>query len=726
MALGLAVMLALILHAARVFEIGLLNQIEALGYDARVRLTMPRTRDERIVIVDIDEKSLAEEGRWPWGRDRLARMMDTLFDDYRAAVVGFDVVFAERDESSGLAVLRMLERSDLKEVPEFRTALSRLAPGLDWDAQFAQKLRNRPVVLGYYFTGHDDAGKAMISGMLPAPIFPQDAFRGRDIPFVTATGYGANLPDLQNAVSGAGHLNPAYDFDGVVRRVPMLIRFRGATYEALSLAVARAYLGVARVAASPPDAQDYTAVEWLQIGQRRIPVDENVSAMVPYRGPQGSFRYVSATDVLHGRLSAADFAGRIVLVGTTAPGLQDLRTTPVANVYPGVEIQASMVAGILDRNVKLKPAYVLGAELLTLFAVGALLALALPFLSPLWASALTLAVAGTTIGGNLAAWQYGNIVLPIASPLLLIVLLFGINMSWGFFVEARAKRRITTLFGQYVPPDLVDEMSRHPEACTMEGESRHMTVLFSDVRDFTRISEGLDPKQLSLMMNEYLGAMTQVIHTHRGTIDKYIGDAIMAFWGAPLRDGEHARHALLAAMEMQSAIQTLAPQFKARGWPELKVGIGLNSGAMNVGNMGSPFRRAYTVMGDAVNLAARLESLTKQYGVAIMVGDAVRAAVPEVAFRELDRVRVKGKTEPVTIHEPLGLKGRLEEGALRDSGHFHTMLEHYRAQRWDDAMAILNALPHAAICELYRTRIEHFNTNPPGRDWDGVFTFETK
>jgi adenylate cyclase len=281
-----------------------------------------------------------------------------------------------------------------------------------------------------------------------------------------------------------------------------------------------------------------------------------------------------------------------------------------------------------------------------------------------------------------------------------------------------------------VPPELVDEMSENPGNFTMEGESREMTVLFSDVRGFTTISEGLSPKELSRLMNEYMTPMTRIIHKHRGTIDKYIGDAIMAFWGAPLADPEHSRHALLAAMEMQQALAPLREQFKAKGWPEIRIGVGINTGTMSVGNMGSEFRMAYTVMGDAVNLASRLESLTKQYGVGIIVGEHTKKALPDVVFRELDRVRVKGKDEPVAIYEPLGAAGQVDKTALDELELFQRALKLYRAQDWDLAeVQLLNlqkSSPESTLYRLYLERITHFRANPPGVEWDGVFTFKTK
>lgn len=727
-AMGVAMLLGFLLHAAKVVNIPLIQRIEAISYDARLQLTMPKTLDRRIVIVDIDEKSLAEEGRWPWGRDKLATLLDRLFDQYHVAVVGFDVVFAEKDESSGLKVLERLSQKELKNLPQFQASLAQLRPQLDHDRIFAQKLASRPVVLGYYFTSKEDR----VSGLLPAPVFPTGSFKGGNTAFVGVTGYGANLPEFQKAAHSAGHINPLPDIDGVNRRIPMLMEYQGAYYESLSLAIIRTLSGNPSIRAIFEEGAGNIgdSLEWLRLGKLKIPVDENVSALVPYRGKQGSFPYVSATDVLHGRVSAQELGGAIVLVGTTAPGLMDLRSTPVGAVYPGVEIHANLIAGMLDDNIKQKPAFIMGAEITEMLLLGLLLAFTLPLLSPAKASLTALSALLLVIGLNLSLWQSANMVMPLATTMLMIVTLFILSMSYGFFVEARAKRQITGLFGQYVPPELVDEMSENPGNFSMEGESREMTVLFSDVRGFTTISEGLSPKELSQLMNEYMTPMTRIIHKHRGTIDKYIGDAIMAFWGAPLADPEHSRHALLAAMEMQQTLTELREQFKAKGWPEIRIGVGLNTGTMSVGNMGSEFRMAYTVMGDAVNLASRLESITKQYGVGIIVGEHTQKAVPDVVFRELDRVRVKGKDEPVAIYEPLGAAGQIDKTTLDELKLFQQAVKLYRAQDWDLAQVQLLNLqkssPECTLYQLYLERITYFRANPPGVEWDGVFKFKTK
>jgi len=731
--LGLLLVLIFIGSAARFYHLNLVGQLSAILYDYRLQLTMPRTVDDRIVILDIDEKSLKEEGRWPWSRDRLALLMDKLFDQYGVAVVGFDVVFAEKDESSGLRVLQKIGRDQLKGDAQFQTALAQIRPQLEYDKLFADKIKNRKVVLGYYLTSQDDAN---ITGALPEPVFPAGTFRGRSIDFTTWNGYGANLPELQQAAASAGHFNPLVDFDGEVRRVPMLVEYGGAYYESLSLAMVRVLLGQPKLLPGfvEGETSGYGGLEWLELdtvsGLLKIPVDADVATFVPYRGYQGSFKYISIADVLHDRTEISQLKNKIVLVGTTAPGLLDLRATPVAEVYPGVEIHASMIAGILDQNLKERPAYMIGAEVIWLLLIGVALSFLLPQMSPVKAILLSAFMFAITLGLSLFAWHYENLLFTVANSLVMIALLFALNMSYGYFVESRTKRQITNLFGQYVPSELVEEMAEHPESVSMEGESREMSILFSDVRGFTSISEGLDPKELTLLMNEFLTPLSRVVYKHRGTIDKYMGDCIMAFWGAPLPDVNHARNAILAGIEMQATLKALQPHFRERGWPEIRVGVGINSGRVSVGNMGSEVRVAYTVMGDAVNLASRLEGITKQYGVGIIVGENTRNAVTDLVYRELDHVRVKGKDKPVAIYEPVGLLTEVSKAVQDEVKLFHEVRRLYRKQDWDQAelqlMNLQRMSPDTALYEIYVERVTYFRKTPPAADWDGVFVFQTK
>ncbi len=741
--IGIALVAVFLLHAAKWIELPLLRRLEAIVYDTRLVLTMPRTIDPRIVIVDIDEKSLVEkenggEGRWPWPRDRLAQMLDQLFDHYQIAILGLDIVFAERDESSGLRVLEALAKKELREVSGFQATLQKIQPQLDYDAIFAAKIKDRPVVLGYTFTREKEKESGS-KGQLPSPAFPPGTFTGKTMAFPVYSSFTANLPDLQRVATNGGYFTLDPDPDGILRRVPMLTEYAGAYYEPLSLAIVRLLLGNVQVVPGYPGekigSKNYPGLEWLEVGPIKVPVDEAAAALIPYRGKGGregkSFNYFSAIDVIQGRVAATELKGKIVLVGTTAPGLLDLRATPVEAVYPGVEVHANIISGMLDQNIKQKPPYVIGAEFILLLIVGLGMALQLPRLNPLKSLLATVAVLSLVLAANLAIFHIGNLVLPLASGLALISLLFALNMSYGYFVEARGKRQITGLFGQYIPPELVDEMAKNPDGFSMEGESREMTVLFTDVRGFTTISEGLDPKQLSQLMNEFLTPLTEVIYKHRGTVDKFMGDCIMAFWGAPLADPNHARNAIMAGLEMHDALAKLKTEFDARGWPEIRIGVGLNTGRMSVGNMGSKLRTAYTVMGDAVNLASRLEGITKEYGADMIVGEATREAVPDVIFRELDRVRVKGKDEAVAIYEPIGLQGTVAKPRLDEIRLYAQFLRFYRGQDWDQAeLQLLNLqkiLPDNKLYnETFVGRIAFLRSNPPGNGWDGAFTFTTK
>ena len=732
--LGLLILMVMLGHSARVYQIPFINHMDALIYDAKVRLTMPQGIDQRVVILDIDEKSLAEQGRWPWGRDKLATLMNKLFDQYGVRLVGFDVVFAEPDESSGLKSLESMARKELKDMAGFQSALRELRPQLDHDARFAAALKNRSVILGYYFSSKEGG---VSSGAAPEPVFPAGTFNGRRIAFTQWVSHGGNLPEFQKAAAGAGHFNPLVDMDGTSRRVPLLVEYKGQYYESLSLAIVRNLLGNPPITPGYPEDSpgSYAAMEWLDLkasggGVMRIPVDENAATLIPYRGYQGSFPYISITDVLNDRVPREKLAGRVMVVGTTAPGLMDLRATPVGAAYAGVEVHANLIAGMLDGAIKHKPPYILGADVLLVLISGAVMAFLLPMLSPFRATVVGVIVLLFLLSVNFGFWHSANVVLPLASGMISIALLYAMNMSWGYFVESRTKRQLTGLFGQYVPPELVEEMSRDPENYSMAGRKAELTVLFSDVRGFTTISEGLEPDQLATLMNEYLGAMTLVVRKHRGTLDKYIGDAIMAFWGAPVDDPEHAKNAVLTGLEMHVALEELNKNLIARGWPELKIGVGVNTGPMTVGDMGSPVRQSYTVMGDAVNLGSRLEGITKQYGVGFIAGESTRELVKkEFVFRELDLVKVKGKDKPVGIYEPLGLEGQVDKSKLEENKLWNQALRAYRAQNWDQAEVLLLNLsrmsPHK-LYEVYAERIAHYRNDPPEDDWDGSWKFETK
>lgn len=729
------ILLVLLIDTSGLYKYPFIKQLEDWTYDARLNFTRSDTIDERIVIVDIDENSLAEVGRWPWGRDKLATIVDNLFNLYEADVVGFDIVFAEKDTSSGLEMFEQLAQNSLKNNAQYQQALDEIRPSLKHDEIFADSLIGKNVVLGYYFKTKLQQGETGVTGLLPPALTRMDIQWSERLPINNALGYGGNLEILQSAARSGGYFdNPFVDADGVFRRVPLVQSYEGYLFASLALAVTQAYLDSGGVELEVETEgtrgdKEYYALETIKLKDHHIPVDANGAVFVPYRGRQGSFPYIPAHEVLSGNADPLALKDKIVLVGTTAPGLLDLRSTPVQNIYPGVEVHANIISGILDDRIKHKAAWTVGYEFVLLVIIAIAMALLLPLLSPLLAAVGTLGLTGIVLAGTFIAW-YSNLILPLASPLLLILMMFIMHMSYGFFIESRGKRQLAHLFGHYIPPELVDEMSESPEQYSLEGENREMTVLFSDVRGFTSISEGMDPKQLTQLMNALLTPMTRVIHKNRGTIDKYMGDAIMSFWGAPLADSEHARHALYAAMEMMDELKIMQEDFKQRGWPEVDIGIGINTGDMNVGNMGSEFRMAYTVLGDAVNLGSRLEGLTKNYGVNIIVSETTKNVIPEFVFRELDLVRVKGKNEPVAIFEPVGHKNDLDKSITSELTAYKQALRYFRAQSWDkaepDFFNLNRTHPERLLYQVYLDRIAVYRKEPPGENWDGVFTHTTK
>jgi len=680
------------------FEV--IDRMENYLYDVRVRLTMPGGVDERIVIIDIDEASQVQLGQWPWERETLADIVDTLFDEYEINTLGFDVLFAEAGRGGG-------------------------------NEAFAESFIARNVVTGFVFKDSLSQNEPEFTGALPTALIPASDLTGFSVPFIEAAGFTGSLQDLQdNAVAGGFFDSPLIDSDGVFRRAPLLQRYRGDLYPTLALAVTRAALGTPAVGFSFAGSERRGIdLEAFRIGETQIPVSEQAAVFIPFRGGQESFRFIPARDIVNRSTPAEILADKIVLVGASAAGLLDLRSTPVGQRYIGVEVHANLVAGLLDGSIRRQPAWSNGLELTLLILIGALVALLLPRLSPQSSLLMVTAILLASLAGNLWLWSSFNLVVPIASILGYTLVAGLLQITYGFFVEQRNKRHLSSIFGQYIPPGIVEEIDASGAEVSLEGETRNMSVLFSDVRGFTTISEGLDARELTQMMNEFLTPFTRVIQEHRGTIDKYMGDCVMAFWGAPLMDQNHARHALIAANGMLHSLEPLNERFAKKGWPSIQVGVGIASGDMNVGNMGSEFRVAYTVMGDTVNLGSRLEGLTKQYGVDIIVNEGTVKEVPDFTFRELDLVRVKGKNEPVAIFEPLGESATLEESVMSNLADYQEALAAYRSCDWQRARQLFEKLTERngeLLYNEYLDRIERFSHEPPPADWDGVFDHLSK
>jgi adenylate cyclase len=656
-AISLLPLLIALGHATNILSISLLQTIDYAIYDNKLRLSMPHTMDPRIIIVDIDEKSLAEAGQWPWSRDKLGALTTELFVKQKIAMLGFDLVLAEEDDSSGLFQLKKLSKHELSTNQEFQRQLEILEPKLNFDEQFIASLNKKNVVLSYYFTSDRDARR---SGKLPSPIVNFKGINQTHGRVLSWDGYGSNLEKLADAVPRAGFFNAIADHDGVVRSVPLIALYEGAYYESFALALYRASLGNPEVRPRFTNVGASKSIDYLDLGKagvisvnKTIKVDDRGAVLIPYRGlggPNGgSYQYISAVDVLENRVSGIEFDGKIVLIGSSAPGLQDLRSTPAGQTYPGVETHANVISGLLDAKSIFIPDYAKGVEVALLMLVGLLLAFVLPSMSAINALGFSLAMLTVPLAVDMHLFIEHGMVLPLATLIFLSLFTYMLNMSYGYFVESKSKRELTKLFGSYVPPQLVDEMVLEPSNHTMRAVNKELTVMFCDLRGFTQLAENFEPIHLQHMLNDIFGRLTICIVNQRGTVDKYMGDSVMAFWGAPVGIANHAELAVLTALDIIQTIKQINQEHVAEGLPIIKLGIGINTGQMCVGDMGSFMRRSYTVVGDAVNIASRLESLTKKYDVFLIAGPTTKLNTPRFNWIALDEVQLDGKHDLFTV-----------------------------------------------------------------------------
>ncbi len=743
----------------RELELPVVARVEHAAQDwALTRLRGPRTPSGRVVIVAIDERSVEAEGRWPWSRAKLARLVDRLAEGGVAAV-GFDVIWSEQDEvGRRLARVASLVRAAregagggeaARRLDEVWAAARGAEPEAAVDVDPTELLadaveRARNVTVGFMFLSEEDAARPerveKLRFFRTEPVHVLDGDRlvraGEDV--APLGGFGGVLPPVDDVLAVAdsgGFFTVLPDPDGVIRRYRTVAGAGGAIFPSLGVAVLARALGEGGAPAAVVPVGAAGAPETLQqvrVGGAALDVDDLGRVPLNYYGRARDFPTWSATDVLHGRIPAAAMAGRIALVGTTAAGTWDQRVTPFDDIAPGVITHATFVENALRGELLERSAAVLVAELALMLALSVGLALVFSRVSSLAAApALLVAAGGWGAGAALALGRW-NVVLALGVPVVQMGAMFVVATSYRFFSEEREKRRARETFGRFLAPAIVDEVLAEGGAVRLGGEKRVLTVLFADVRGFTGISERLDPHVLLELLNEYLTPMTDIIVSgHEGTLDKYMGDAIMAFWGAPRPQPDHALRACRAALAMTERLAALREGWKARGLPEVDAGIGINTGPMSVGFVGSEDRfYNYTVLGDAVNLASRLEGANREYGTRVILGPETRAQVSDaVVARELDLVRVKGKREPVQVWELLAL-APAPPALAAFVERFGWGLSAYKAQRWDEAVARFreaDALRGGDPPSLaYVERCEAMRRAPPGPEWDGVFEMKTK
>jgi len=716
----------------------LLDRAEYALLDARFRLRGPEEPIHPITVVAIDAASLDEFGRWPWPRSRVAELVDRLVEA-KVSAIGIDLVFSEPEsppEISALQLARRVLAGESSADPEVVRAMGQLDRSLaqtDTDARLAQALAaSERSALGYFFrTGLEDADPPeKLAASLPEIRHSQVSVARvpaeGSAPVLTCTGLEANVSVIGEASLRAGFLSAVSDPDGVVRRAALVARCGDAYYVSLALSLLEVATGQRTQLMA-----DARALREIRVGGKVIPVDEGGKILINFRGPGKTFPRVSAGDVLAGRVPAGQLEGTIALIGATEVGLRDTSSTPFASVFPGVEIHANVLDNLLAGDVIRRQDAGVVMELGLIVLVGLLLILVIPRTKGVLASFVFAAgLAGVLIGGSVLAFTEFGVWLNLIYPLTAVALVYlAVEATRSLGAEARS-RRIRKTFASYIPPSVVKELAESDEPPRLGGETRTLSILFSDVRDFTKLSEALGAEDTIRLMNTYLAAMTRIVFDSAGTLDKYIGDAVMAFWGAPLSLEDHPERACRAAIAMQSGLAELAAdRSDIRGLQGLRIGIGLNTAPVVVGNLGSDLRFDYTLIGDGVNLCSRLEGLTKVYGTGILATADLADRLP-VSFltREVDEIRVKGREGAARICEVLGERAA-EPGEDAWLQAHAEGLGHYRAGRWGEAeQALAQAIaergedgPSSALLE----RMKNLGGVPPD-PWHGVWSFETK
>ena len=731
-----------------------LQDIEQRSLDLRFALRGKRTPDPRIVIVGIDEKTLRELGSYPLPRSSFAALVRKLKEE-GARVVAFDMTFPTPQSSEALAVLsRLRQEAEIKASSGLEKKVEVLQQQADVDAQFAAALKEAGnVVLGHSFLNADRAPSdpklaEAYYNIVWAKDFPQvlkaksgkqdfnleEAWVHSGGP--VAQGVEANLPQFAEAAASSGSFDIVPDADGTLRRALLMIQYQDRDFfPSLDLQVLRQYEDI-------PDQQiaAYIAIdgiERIQFGSHEIRPWQNGTALINYAGPFHSYPYYSMVDVLYRPLSLDGFRDKIVFVGATALASGEVRNTPFHDPgYMGVEVHANILDNLLHSNEPHRTFLVRGSReelvdigLIILFGAGLgfWFGRCRPFVATATAF-LVIAAFACFVYFSFVHWgRWFSFVIPAAT----LVGSYVTAISFRVFFEEREKRKIRKTFSQYLSPGVIALIEKDPQKYIRPGgEVKDLTVMFSDIRDFTNLSEGMSPDELVRLLNEYLGAMTDILFRHLGTLDKYIGDAVMAFWGSPYPLEDHAYHACCCATEMIARLAELNHDWSARGCPEISIGIGLNTGPVNVGNMGSDKRLAWTVMGDNVNLASRLEGMTKQYRTQIIISESTYGQVSrQFVAREVDKIRVKGKKQPVTIYEllaPLSQRGKYE--ALLTA--YNTALACYRTRNWRAAAEkfgpILATHPYDGPTQVLLQRCLEFMEEPPAADWDGVHEMKSK
>jgi adenylate cyclase len=716
-----------------------INNLEMKFYDLMFHLRGSQSVGSEVVIVAIDDNSVKAIGRWPWSRREITRLVEVL-QRAEAKVIGFDIIFAEKQESCEVDILSRLQGEMQRrswKFPELQQWVRQERRLIDPDAELAEQLKKfGSSVLGYYFQGIESVqtGPGVFSLELSKDIIKSSTYDlvrwtsavCSPCPLVTARGVEINLPKLTEAAADTGYFNAIPDSDGAIRTVPLVVSYQKDLYAPLSLSILQRYLDNPLLQITLSD----HGVLGIRLGPEYIPVDEFGRFRINFRGPAKTFPYFSFVDVVSGKVPSEKFRNKIVLVGASAVGIYDIRVTPFSSIFPGVEVHANIIDNIFRKDFMWAPTGLVNPAATVVIILALIMCWLQPRVRAWYGLALLVNMIFIYFYIDYFLFTKYQIYLQILYPLGCLITVYVAVAFMRFIAEEKERMRIKAAFQNYVAPDVVNTMLQHPDMLHLGGEKREMTVMFSDIRGFTTLSEQMEPEVLVGLLHSYLNPMTETVFKHSGTMDKYIGDAIMAIYGAPLVLPDHADRACETALEMIDRLTKLWDGWRAQGLPELRIGIGINSGMMTVGNMGSERLFDYTVIGDNVNLASRLEGLNKYYGTAILITEATQKLLKNnFILREVDRVRVKGKKAPVSIFELRG-HGQPDEKEAAFLQAFQAGLLAFRQGQWEPAEQhfsdCLQLSPNDGPTKLLLGRTQAMAQQPPPLDWDGTATLTEK
>lgn len=706
----------------------ILMRLNHITYDNLVRFfAKPVPGTPLVAVVDIDERSIEQIGRWPWPRNRLAQLVNNLHDA-GVIIIAFDVIFADLEKNPALELnARLHEISGLSQEDKALTnaLLQRVAPLIDNDVLFGNALGGGDSVLGYFF----DNGELITKGVLPHPLLDTKhvPINTKDMQLTTYSGYIGVPPALLLKAKSAGYVSNSPDSDGIIRRTPLIAQYNNQLYASIALTTVMRYLLADSIALTTESEDDIIRVKSIEVSGISIPLDEDGTTLIPFYGPPESLAYYSVIDILNKTADLSGLSGAIVIIGSSATLLSDTYPTPMSQVFPGVEVNANIIHGILQQVMP----YTVTFPAYRYYFLGFLLvvSIALAYLNIFWALMLMSTLIMIVLSGSSWLFYSERQFFPIAFPFLLLVVQLVTKFLYEFLIGRRQRNHLERLFGQYVPKSHIDNMMNAADAeASLAGESRNMTIFFADIRGFTTISEQLPAQDIKKLLSLLFTPVTRIIFDKKGTIDKYVGDMVMAFWGAPLEDKSNAKHAVDALCEIRAEMPKINENLLAKTLPSIQMGMGIATGVVNVGDMGSEYRRSYTVIGDTVNLASRLQDLTKFYGVDALVSESTKLVAPDFVWQYVDTVSVKGRERPLEIFNPLGtvVDSNIQELLqIYDEG-----ITYYKKREFEKACDIFSFLalnhPEKMLYALYEKRCYTFIEQGVPEDWKGVWVHTQK